>query len=63
MGMHPNVQAKAQAELDAWLGTGDDARLPTFADRPQLPYLEHVLWEVCASYITPLQWLTVVPSP
>jgi hypothetical protein len=48
MGMHPNVQAKAQAELDACLGTGNDARLPTFADRPQLPYLEHILWEVCA---------------
>ena len=46
MGMHPNVQAKAQAELDACLGTSDDARLPTFADRPQLPYLEHILWEV-----------------
>jgi len=63
MGMHPEVQAKAQAELDACLGTGNDARLPTFEDRPKLPYLEHILWEVHESYINLLQRLTGVPLP
>ena len=53
MAMHRSVQTKAQAELDACIGTGEDARLPTFEDRPQLPYLEHVLWEVCTPHLLP----------
>ncbi|KAI0056482.1 cytochrome P450 [Artomyces pyxidatus] len=43
MATHPEVQAKAQAELDRVLGPG---RLPTFEDRASLPYLEAVIKEV-----------------
>ncbi|KAF9026341.1 cytochrome P450 [Hymenopellis radicata] len=50
MMLHPEVQAKAQAELDA-LG-----QLPTLANRDQgrLPYIEAILWEV-------LRWHVVFP--
>ena len=41
--MHPQVQLKAQEELDRVVG-GD--RLPTHDDRPSLPYLNAVLKEV-----------------
>ena len=40
---HPQVMKKAQAELDAVVGR---ERLPTFSDRPNLPYLECVMTEV-----------------
>jgi len=39
MIQHPEAQKKAQAELDAVVGLD---RLPTFADRPSLPY--STLW-------------------
>jgi cytochrome P450 len=39
----PEVQSRAQAELDAVVGR---ARLPTFADAPRLPYLRAVIREV-----------------
>ncbi|EKM53298.1 uncharacterized protein PHACADRAFT_163592 [Phanerochaete carnosa HHB-10118-sp] len=48
---HPDVLQKVQAELDAVVGT---ERLPTFEDRPRLPYLEAVLSEV-------LRWSVPVP--
>ena len=39
----PEVQRRAQAELDAVVGR---ARLPTFADAPRLPYVRAVIREV-----------------
>lgn len=44
MAMHPTVQAKAHAELDALLGP-TPTRLPTFADRAQLPYISLIVEE------------------
>lgn len=44
MAMHPTVQVKAQAELDALLGA-KPTRLPTFADRAQLPYISLIVEE------------------
>ncbi len=49
--LYPEVQAKAQAELDAVVGP---TRLPNFDDRPQLPYINAILLEV-------LRWNPVVP--
>ncbi|PBK75826.1 cytochrome P450 [Armillaria solidipes] len=49
--LYPDVQAKAQAELDAVVGP---TRLPNFDDRPQLPYIEAILSEA-------LRWNPVVP--
>ncbi|KAI9453720.1 cytochrome P450 [Lactarius psammicola] len=43
MTAYPEVQRKCQAELDAVIGND---RLPTFADRDQLPYLATMLKEV-----------------
>ncbi|KAL1738285.1 cytochrome P450, partial [Schizophyllum fasciatum] len=39
---HPEVQARAQAELDRVVGPG---RLPELSDRKNLPYLERVMQE------------------
>ena len=39
----PEVQSRAQAELDAVVGRG---RLPTFADAPRLPYVWAIIKEV-----------------
>ncbi|KAK0193932.1 cytochrome P450 [Armillaria mellea] len=49
--LYPDVQAKAQAELDAVVGA---TRLPNFDDRPELPYIEAILSEA-------LRWNPVVP--
>lgn len=43
MTLYPRVMKKAQQELDSVVGT---AQLPTFADRPSLPYLEAVFTEL-----------------
>ena len=43
MTLHPHVMKKAQQELDSVVGT---SRLPTFADRPSLPYLEALFTEL-----------------
>ncbi|KAF9528288.1 putative monooxygenase [Crepidotus variabilis] len=43
MLLHPEIQRKAQAEIDALTR---QRRLPTVADRPQLPYTRSVLTEV-----------------
>ncbi|TFK48004.1 cytochrome P450 [Heliocybe sulcata] len=51
MAMHPQVQARAQAELDAVVGPD---RLPDFDDRPNLPYVNAILKELT-------RWLPVVP--
>ncbi|KAK0480064.1 cytochrome P450 [Armillaria novae-zelandiae] len=49
--LYPEVQARAQAELDAVVGP---TRLPNFDDRPQLPYIDAILLEA-------LRWNPVVP--
>ncbi|KAK0500313.1 cytochrome P450 [Armillaria luteobubalina] len=49
--LYPEIQAKAQAELDTVVGS---TRLPNFDDRPQLPYIEAILSEA-------LRWNPVVP--
>ncbi|KAF9239426.1 cytochrome P450 [Melanogaster broomeanus] len=51
MTLYPDVQKKAQAELDAVVGSD---RLPTFADRPSLPYCGAVFTEL-------LRWMNPAP--
>ena len=51
MVLHPEVQAKAQAEIDQVVGKD---RLPDFDDKPALPYLEAIMRET-------LRWYPVVP--
>ena len=43
MTLFPEVQKKAQAEIDAIIGPD---RLPTLSDRQSLPYMEAVLKEI-----------------
>lgn len=43
MTLHPEIQRKAQEEVDRVVGKN---RLPTFADRENLPYVEAVINEV-----------------
>ncbi|KAF6793740.1 O-methylsterigmatocystin oxidoreductase [Colletotrichum sojae] len=47
----PDVQRKAQAEIDRVVGTG---RLPTFEDRENLPYVNALVKEA-------LRWWTITP--
>ncbi|KAJ3491620.1 hypothetical protein NLI96_g552 [Meripilus lineatus] len=49
--MHPDVQKKAQAEIDSVLG---QRRLPEFGDRESLPYVECVIKES-------MRWHPAVP--
>lgn len=54
---HPEVKARAQAELDLVIGKG---QLPTFADRESLPYTTAVVketlrWEPTAPIAIPRQ--------
>lgn len=49
--LHPDIQAKAQAEIDAVIGPN---RLPDFEDKPKLPYLNAMLKET-------LRWEPVTP--
>jgi len=52
MLQHPEVQERAQAEIDAVVGTD---RLPNFDDRPNLPYVEAILLETLRMYaVAPL---------
>ncbi|KAK7438217.1 hypothetical protein VKT23_018148 [Stygiomarasmius scandens] len=51
MSLYPDVQLKAQKELDDILGPG---RLPTFDDRLSLPYVEAVYREV-------MRWHPAIP--
>ena len=51
MALYPEVQKKAQAEIDAVVGP---SRLPDFHDRPFLPYVNAVLKESS-------RWNLVVP--
>lgn len=43
MTLHPEAQRKAQAEIDAIIGPD---RLPSLADREDLPYVEALVKEV-----------------
>jgi cytochrome P450 len=52
MTLFPDVQKKAQAEIDAVVGPD---RLPSFADRDSLPYTEALVTEV-------LRWNVVFPT-
>ncbi|KAG2039206.1 cytochrome P450 [Suillus americanus] len=52
MTLFPDVQKKAQVEIDAVVGPD---RLPSFADRPSLPYIEALAKEV-------LRWNVAIPS-
>ncbi|KAF8607124.1 cytochrome P450, partial [Ceratobasidium sp. AG-I] len=51
MVMFPEVQAKAQQEIDAVVGLD---RLPTVEDRPNLPYIENLVSET-------LRWQPAAP--
>jgi len=51
MTLYPEVQRKAQAEIDGVIGND---RLPEFSDEDALPYLQSVLKEV-------LRWHPVTP--
>lgn len=52
MTLYPEVQKRAQAELDAVLGAD---RLPTLVDRERLPYVDALVKEV-------LRWGCVAPQ-
>ena len=49
--LYPNVQRRAQAELDIVIGRD---RLPTFDDRARLPYIEAICKEL-------MRWQMVTP--
>ena len=52
MAIYPEVQKKAQAEIDAVVGPN---RLPDFHDRPSLPYINAVVKESSRwNLVTPL---------
>ncbi|KAH8892154.1 cytochrome P450 CYP621A2 [Thozetella sp. PMI_491] len=51
MVLHPEIQEKAQAAVDAVIEPG---HLPTFADRPKLQYIDHLVQET-------LRWCPVSP--
>lgn len=51
MAFYPEVQKKAQAEIETVVGLG---RLPDFGDGEHLPYIRAVMMEV-------LRWKPVVP--
>lgn len=51
MVVYPDVQRKIQEQLDDTLGM---QRLPTFADRTKLSYIDCVVWEC-------LRWNPVLP--
>ena len=51
MSLYPDVQKKAQAELDAVIGTH---RFPAFSDRENLPYVNAIVKEI-------FRWNPVTP--
>ena len=57
--IYPEVQKKAQAELDAVVGRD---RLPTFDDRPRLPYIEAICREVARWHVTEPMGSIIPPS-
>ncbi|KAF2658380.1 cytochrome P450 [Lophiostoma macrostomum CBS 122681] len=53
MGTYPEVQRRAQAEIDRVV---EQDRLPTMSDKPNLPYMEAVILET-------LRWHPISPIP
>ncbi|KAJ7187128.1 cytochrome P450 [Mycena filopes] len=51
MALYPEVQKEAQAEIDRVLGDGG---VPHLSDRPSLPYVECLMWEL-------LRWKPLAP--
>ena len=51
MVLYPEVQRKAQKEIDAVMGPN---RLPDFSDRPSLPYINAIVKES-------MRWHLVLP--
>ncbi|KDQ63647.1 hypothetical protein JAAARDRAFT_29676 [Jaapia argillacea MUCL 33604] len=51
MSTHPEIQRKAQEEIDRVIGTD---RLPLFSDKESLPYVDSIVWEC-------LRWNPVTP--
>jgi cytochrome P450 len=51
MSLYPDIQRKAQNELDSVVGRD---RFPTFDDRPRLPFIDAVCKEV-------VRWRPVTP--
>jgi cytochrome P450 len=51
MVLHPDVQAKAQADIDRVVGKD---RLPDFNDRAMLPYMDAIMRET-------LRWNPTIP--
>ena len=51
MALYPEVQKKAQAEIDSMVGPH---RLPDFEDRPSLPYIDAIVKES-------MRWHLVLP--
>ena len=51
MVLYPEVQKKAQEEIDAVMGPN---RLPDFEDRPSLPYINAIVKEL-------MRWHLVLP--
>lgn len=51
MTIHPEIQQRAQAELDLVIGC---QRLPEYSDRPALPFIDCLTWEC-------LRWNPVTP--
>jgi len=52
MTLHPDIQRRAQAELDSVTG---GTRLPSYEDRPNLPYINAIVKEV-------MRWNPVTPA-
>jgi cytochrome P450 len=49
LALYPEVQKKAQAEIDAVVGPH---RLPDFEDRPSLPYINAIVKESMRWHLT-----------
>jgi hypothetical protein len=57
--LYPQVQRRAQAELDDVVGRD---RLPTFDDRPRLPYIEAFCKELMRwQMVTPMGMIRIFP--
>ena len=62
MALYPEVQKKAQAEIDAVVGPN---RLPDFHDRPSLPYISAVVkessrWNIVVPFGRPFQVAIII---
>ena len=61
MTLYPDVQRKAQAEIDRVVG---DLRFPDYSDQDELPYVQAVLKEVLRWHpVTPLSMFLVFMRP